>query len=203
MKPGDEGYVNPLDSRADRNPSPQDTAGTSSRAKHAQAVAAAGEQPTLMGVSRSQAAPQPSDTGLYEGGPGRVHGTEQPRPDHRRRMPIERASLTHKVMIAGQEGYFTAGFHEDGSLGELFVSGFGKEGSTQVGWINSWAIAVSHALQYGASLRSLARKYHLMKFEPNGPTDNPQIPECLSVPDYVFRWLVSHFGDEELKKEIL
>lgn len=127
----------------------------------------------------------------------------EPHNEHRRRMPVERRSLTHKVTIAGQEGYITAGLYDDGSLGEIFIAGFGKEGSTQLGWINSWAIAVSHALQYGSSLRSLARKYHLMRFEPHGRTDNPAIPHCLSVPDYVFRWLVYHFGDDELKKEIL
>jgi ribonucleoside-diphosphate reductase alpha chain len=144
---------------------------------------------------------KPNDS--YEGGSGRVHDEQQPHSEHRRRMPMERRSLTHKVMISGQEGYITAGMYEDGTLGELFIAGFGKEGSTQVGWINSWAIAVSHALQYGSSLRSLARKYHLMTFEPNGKTDNPELPTCRSVPDYVFKWLVLHFGDDDLKKEIL
>lgn len=144
---------------------------------------------------------KPGDKG-YEG-LRKVEPVSQPHSEHRRRMPIERNSLTHKVTINGQEGYITAGMYEDGTLGELFIAGFGKEGSTQVGWINSWAIAVSHALQYGSSLRSLARKYHLMAFEPNGYTDNNAIPTCKSVPDYVFKWLVYHFGDEDLKKEIL
>lgn len=118
-------------------------------------------------------------------------------------MPQERQSVTHKVIVEGQEGYITAGMYEDGTLGEVFVSGFGKEGSTQVGWINAWCIAISTALQYGASLRSLARKYHFMKFPPNGETDNPAIPTCQSVPDYIFRWLVYKFGDDELKEELL
>jgi ribonucleoside-diphosphate reductase alpha chain len=120
----------------------------------------------------------------------------------RRRLPKERPSLTHKVTIGDHEGYITAGLYDDGSLGELFVAGFGKAGSTQVGWINSWAIAVSIALQYGTPLADLAAKYHAMKFEPSGETDNPAIPTCLSIPDYIFRWLVLRFGDEPLKAEL-
>src|SRR6266511_1754536 len=48
----------------------------------------------------------------------------------RRRMPRERQSITHKFSIAGHEGYITAGMYEDGSVGEIFLTDIGKEGST-------------------------------------------------------------------------
>ncbi|MDQ3677178.1 MAG: hypothetical protein M3401_10305, partial [Actinomycetota bacterium] len=48
----------------------------------------------------------------------------------RKRMPRERQSITHKFSIAGHEGYITAGMYDDGSLGEIFLTDIGKEGST-------------------------------------------------------------------------
>src|SRR6185437_1908436 len=48
----------------------------------------------------------------------------------RKRMPRERQSLTHKFSIAGHEGYITAGMYDDGSVGEIFLTDIGKEGST-------------------------------------------------------------------------
>ena len=52
------------------------------------------------------------------------------RSPERRKMPRERESITHKFSIAGHEGYITAGKYEDGSLGEIFLTDIGKEGST-------------------------------------------------------------------------
>ena len=48
-------------------------------------------------------------------------------------MPRERESITHKFSIAGHEGYITAGKYEDGSVGEIFLTDIGKEGSTLAG----------------------------------------------------------------------
>src|SRR3712207_4848565 len=48
----------------------------------------------------------------------------------RKRMPRERKSLTHKFSLGGHEGYITAGMYEDGSVGEIFLTDIGKEGST-------------------------------------------------------------------------
>ena len=46
-----------------------------------------------------------------------------PAPPPRRRMPIERRSLTHKFCVDGHEGYLTAGLYDDGTVGELFITG--------------------------------------------------------------------------------
>src|SRR3954452_7732257 len=48
----------------------------------------------------------------------------------RKKMPRERQSITHKFSIGGHEGYITAGMYEDGSVGEIFLTDIGKEGST-------------------------------------------------------------------------
>jgi ribonucleoside-diphosphate reductase alpha chain len=85
----------------------------------------------------------------------------------RRRLPDERHSLTHHFSVGGQEGYVTVGFYEDGLPGELFIR-MAKEGSTVSGLMDSFATAVSLALQYGVPLRVLCDKFSHTRFEPSG-----------------------------------
>ncbi len=120
----------------------------------------------------------------------------------RRKMPRERQSITHKFSIAGHEGYITAGMYEDGSVGEIFLTDIGKEGSTLRGMMNSFATTISIALQYGVPLETLVRKFSYMRFDPEGMTTNPEIPFAKSLPDYIMRWLASRFLDEEIQEEL-
>ena len=108
-------------------------------------------------------------------------------------MPRERQSITHKFSIAGHEGYITAGMYEDGTVGEIFLTDIGKEGSTLRGMMNAFATSVSIALQYGVPLETLVRKFSYMRFDPEGITGNPEIPFAKSMPDYIMRWLCSRF----------
>ena len=123
-------------------------------------------------------------------------------PPKRRRMPRERNSLTHKFSIGGHEGYITAGMYGDGTVGEIFLTDIGKEGSTLRGMMNSFATAISIALQYGVPLETLVRKFSYMRFEPEGMTTNPEIPFAKSMPDYIMRWLASRFLDVDLQEEL-
>jgi ribonucleoside-diphosphate reductase alpha chain len=120
----------------------------------------------------------------------------------RKRMPRERQSITHKFSIAGHEGYITAGMYEDGSVGEIFLTDIGKEGSTLRGMMNSFATAISIALQYGVPLETLVQKFSYMRFEPEGITGNPEIPFAKSMPDYIMRWLASRFLDVDAQEEL-
>jgi ribonucleoside-diphosphate reductase alpha chain len=120
----------------------------------------------------------------------------------RKRMPRERESLTHKFSIGGHEGYITAGKYEDGSVGEIFLTDIGKEGSTLRGMMNSFATAISIALQYGVPLETLVQKFSYMRFEPEGITGNPEIPFAKSMPDYIMRWLASRFLDTDAQEEL-
>ncbi len=114
----------------------------------------------------------------------------------RRRMPQERESITHKFSIAGHEGYITAGKYEDGSVGEIFLTDIGKEGSTLRGMMNAFATSISLGLQYGVPLEVFVRKFSYMRFDPEGITQNPEIPFAKSLPDYIMRWLASRFIDD-------
>jgi ribonucleoside-diphosphate reductase alpha chain len=114
----------------------------------------------------------------------------------RKRMPQERESLTHKFNIAGHEGYITAGKYTDGTVGEIFLTDIGKEGSTMRGLLNAFATAISLGLQYGVPLEDFVRKFSYMRFDPEGMTQNPEIPFAKSMPDYIMRWLASRFIDD-------
>jgi ribonucleoside-diphosphate reductase alpha chain len=123
-------------------------------------------------------------------------------PPKRRRMPRERQSITHKFSIGGHEGYITAGMYDDGTVGEIFLTDIGKEGSTLRGMMNSFATAISISLQYGVPLETLVQKFCYMRFEPEGMTTNPEIPFAKSMPDYIMRWLASRFLDVDLQEEL-
>jgi ribonucleoside-diphosphate reductase alpha chain len=127
---------------------------------------------------------------------------DDPPVPQRHRLPRERESLTHKFSIAGHEGYITAGKYEDGSLGEIFLTDIGKDGSTLRGMMNAFATAISIGLQYGVPLETFVRKFSYMRFDPEGMTTNPEIPFAKSLPDYIMRWLASRFLDPDVQEEL-
>lgn len=122
--------------------------------------------------------------------------------EQRKRMPIERESVTVYVNIEGFSFYLTAGLYEDGSLGEIFIKDAGKEGSTVQGLLDAWATMFSIGLQYGVEFDMLVRKFAHMRFEPHGVTNDPLVPRARSVIDYIVSWLAQRFGSEELKSDL-
>jgi ribonucleoside-diphosphate reductase alpha chain len=117
----------------------------------------------------------------------------------RHRLKEERMSVTHKFNIGGHEGYITVGLYPNGEPGELFIK-MAKEGSTVSGLMDSFALAVSIALQHGVSLRLLCEKFEHMRFEPSGWSSNSDIGFAKSIMDYIFRWLHLRFlsGQQQL-----
>lgn len=112
---------------------------------------------------------------------------------HRQKLSKTRRSMTHKFNIAGFEGYLTVGLFDDGRPGEIFIK-MAKEGSTLSGMIQGFCRAFSLALQYGLTLDDAVARFRGMRFEPMGPTGNPDIPEAQSVIDYVARYLELEFA---------
>ncbi len=135
-------------------------------------------------------------TDAHEGKQAEDSADSQVQQPIRRRMPRERESITHKFSIGQHEGYITAGKYEDGSLGEIFLTDIGKEGSTLRGMMNAFATAISIGLQYGVPLETFVKKFSYMRFDPEGMTKNPEIPFAKSMPDYIMRWLASRFIDD-------
>src|SRR5881296_2438174 len=110
----------------------------------------------------------------------------------REKMPVERASVTHKFSVGGHEGYITVGMYEDGRPGEIFIK-MAKEGSTLSGVMDGLALTISLGLQYGVPLKVFVDKLLNTRFEPSGITANPNIRFVSSVLDYIARWLGGRF----------
>jgi ribonucleoside-diphosphate reductase alpha chain len=143
---------------------------------------------------------QPVSTSKTDPGLQRAQATAAAQSLVRRKLPDERHSLTHKFSVGGHEGYIHVGLYDSGEPGEIFIR-MAKEGSTISGLMDSFATAVSLALQHGVPLRLLVDKFSRMRFEPSGFTGNPELPRATSVMDYLFRWLGSKFLRSEDEAE--
>jgi ribonucleoside-diphosphate reductase alpha chain len=106
--------------------------------------------------------------------------------------PVTRRSVTHKFAIGGHEAYLTVGLNDDDQPGEVFIK-ISKEGSTASGLVQGFCRALSLALQYGLPVEAAVDRCRGTRFEPSGPTTNPDIPYADSVLDYVARYLELHF----------
>jgi len=122
----------------------------------------------------------------------------------RHKLQEERASITHKFKVGDHEGYITVGLYPNGEPGELFIT-MAKEGSTVSGLVDSFALAVSIALQHGVPLKLFCEKFAHTRFEPSGWSGNPDIGYAKSIMDYIFRWLQLRFltGQQQLLFENL
>ena len=123
---------------------------------------------------------------------------QNPKPESRTpsavrlKLPDERQAITHKFSVGGHEGYLTVGLYNSGLPGEIFIT-MAKEGSTVSGLMDSFATAVSLALQYGVPLKVLCDKFSHTRFEPSGWSSNQEIGYAKSLMDYIFRWLALKF----------
>lgn len=120
----------------------------------------------------------------------------------RRRLNDERKAITHKFQVGNYEGYLTVGLYDDGTPGEIFLR-MNKEGSILSSLMDAFATAISIGLQYGVPLKVLVAKFAGVHFEPNGPTQNPNIPHARSIMDYIFRWLALKFLTPEERQTVL
>jgi ribonucleoside-diphosphate reductase alpha chain len=103
-------------------------------------------------------------------------------------LPKRRKSSTYKFHISDLSGFFTVSEYEDGTPGELFIN-VSKQGSTLSGLMDSFAISVSHGLQYGVPLKSYVKTLRGTSFAPAGITDDAEIRTASSITDYIIRRL--------------
>jgi ribonucleoside-diphosphate reductase alpha chain len=155
--------------------------------KRSQPLNTSDAKPNQKSEVRSQKAEEGSST------PGTRLPTPPPTPKpFRHKLDDERRAVTHKFTVGGHEGYLTVGLYENGQPGEIFIT-MAKEGSTVSGLMDSFATAVSLALQYGVPLKVLCDKFSHTRFEPSGWTNNPDIRYAKSMMDYIFRWMAFKF----------
>ncbi len=106
----------------------------------------------------------------------------------RRKLPRRRNGKTYRFNIADLTGFFTVSEYDDGMPGELFIN-VSKQGSTLSGLMDSFAISVSHGLQYGVPLKSYVKTLRGTTFAPSGITDDTDIRTASSITDYIVRRL--------------
>lgn len=105
-----------------------------------------------------------------------------------------RVSMTHEFKIGGHKFFITVGLdRETNKPIEIFVNS-SKVGSFLRSMMDSWAIAVSYALQAGVPVDRFIRVYEGTKCEPSGITDNSEIQIAQSPIDYIARWLYNTFS---------
>ncbi|HUA16052.1 MAG TPA: vitamin B12-dependent ribonucleotide reductase [Verrucomicrobiae bacterium] len=162
--------------------------------KKAQPLSAAGTKTAESGRVGTGASPVPVEEEDLNAPPRAV----------RHKLQEERMSVTHKFKVGDHEGYITVGLYPNGDPGELFVK-MAKEGSTVSGLMDSFALAVSLALQYGVPLKTFCEKFAHTRFEPSGWSGNPDIGYAKSIMDYIFRWLQMRFltGQQQMLFENL
>ncbi|HLZ68838.1 MAG TPA: adenosylcobalamin-dependent ribonucleoside-diphosphate reductase [Dehalococcoidia bacterium] len=134
---------------------------------------------------------EPAKTGTAAGEAVPAVPAEPARP-RRERLPDERQSITHKFAVGEQEGFLTVGLYEDGRPGEIFIK-VSKQGSTVSGLMDTIALLMSMAMQYGVPMGSLLDKLKNSRFEPYGMTRNHNIPTATSLVDYIARYLELRF----------
>jgi len=112
----------------------------------------------------------------------------------RKKLPITRASLTHKFRISNHEGYLIFGLYENGLPGELFIN-MSKEGSTIGGLMDIIGTLVSISLQYGVPIEDLIKKFKHQKFEPRGIVfeGHEEIKTAESIIDYIGQFMEAIF----------
>ena len=114
----------------------------------------------------------------------------------RHRLPDDRVEVGRKFRVGDYEGYIHVGLYDDGTPGDVFVD-IAKEGTALAGLMNCFMMAVSIGLQYGVPLEVWVSKFAHMRFEPSGPTNDPDLRLAKSIPDYVFRWMGKKFLDAD------
>ena len=106
----------------------------------------------------------------------------------REKLPQTHPSKTHQFNINGHEGYIMAGLNDKGQPLTVFIQ-MAKEGSTTGSLLDLVGTFIAKNLQYGVPLADVVETLIQYRFEPSGPTKNPDIPFARSVAEYVGNWL--------------
>jgi ribonucleotide reductase alpha subunit len=104
---------------------------------------------------------------------------------HRVKLPDSVCSQRLKLRMAGHELYMHVGLFEDGSIGEVFLTGV--QGSFVAGMVDAFATLLSLGLQYGVPFEDLYRKFEAVSFAPQGFVAG--LGFCASIPALVVKSL--------------
>ena len=120
-----------------------------------------------------------------------------PVPAHRVKLPDNVCSVRKKLKLDGHEIYMHVGLFEDGSIGEVFITGI--QGTFVAGMLDAFATLFSIGLQYGIPFDDLYRKFEAVSFAPQG--FNREIEGyASSLPSLIVKTLRKGFDTGEFKR---
>lgn len=114
---------------------------------------------------------------------------------YNKRGSINFEGEVHKFSIAGHEGYLRISYKTGTRNPDKILIDMAKEGSTLGGLMDGLADMMSLVLQMGGSqgLEDLVNSNIGTRFEPQGHTTNPDIPETSSIRDYIARYFLLNY----------
>ncbi len=138
-------------------------------------------------------------------GTRQARGSNEETPKEDRRLDSVRGatcSVMHEFCIGGKVGTIVATVDSAGAVRQVSIESFGGDDLRIRGLSTAFACALSSALDGGVPLGEVCRSFVGRRFEPQGATTTPELPETSSLPDYVVRWLALRFGSVELQEEL-
>lgn len=117
-------------------------------------------------------------------------------------LSVTRQGLMVETAIAGQGVSVTTGESDNGQIGEVFID-TSEENPVYRALLHCLSIAVSLGLKYGVPLKVFVDAFAFTRFEPAGLTSHPNIKQCTSVVDFVFRLLgMEYLGQKDFAQVV-
>ena len=113
------------------------------------------------------------------------------------KLPDNVPSLRKKIRLDGHEIYMHVGLYENGSAGEVFLTGV--QGSFVAGMLDSFATLLSLGFQYGVPFEDLYRKFEAVSFAPQGWYSEIK-GYASSLPSLILKLLKKGIDDGEFKR---
>lgn len=113
------------------------------------------------------------------------------------KLPDNVPSLRKKIRLDGHEIYMHVGLYENGSVGEVFLTGV--QGSFVAGMLDSFATMLSLGFQYGVPFEDLYRKFEAVSFAPQGWYSEIK-GYASSLPSLILKLLKKGIDDGEFKR---
>lgn len=113
------------------------------------------------------------------------------------KLPDNVPSLRKKIRLDGHEIYMHVGLYENGSVGEVFLTGV--QGSFVAGMLDSFATLLSLGFQYGVPFEDLYRKFEAVSFAPQGWYGEIQ-GYASSLPSLILKLLKKGLEDGAFKR---
>ena len=110
----------------------------------------------------------------------------------RKRLPEDRYGLTRRVDACGFTFYMTINFFDDHEPAEVFII-IAKVGSAISGFVDTLALTLSIALQYGTPWKVIVSKYLNQVFEPKDDVNSSLVHAIgMNISEVIELWQEIH-----------